>query len=218
MAIYTPRGLKIRFSVPFSFSLMARMFPDITPFTVLKKTEAIENLSDCLPVITAFIIIFFFPNISAVGICETLIIAWGIGYIMKITGIFFIPFIIPLSEVFSYIHGRGIITIVIGVAGYFKLGFVNTAVMLGILFVMNFIIENIVELLRVSLCRKFGKQYLSVSELDFINAYRMLAASIKINKDIVVSNDEISSEAWKEPYTWLETNYPEITSRYDQYN
>jgi len=202
MAIYTPRGLKIRFSVPYAFSLMARLFPDITPFRVLKKTEAIENVSDVMAVIEAVIIIFFFPGAPLVNICAAVMGIYFIGYIMKIAGIF-IPLIVPISEIFSYIYGYGIITI----------GLLKTAVLLAVLLATN-IFDYLIEMIRAILCKAMDRPYLGVSEIDFINAYKILAASIGTNINTNVTEQEINSEAWREPYLWLEINWPEIESKY----
>jgi hypothetical protein len=212
MAIYTPRGLKIRFSVPYAFSLMARLFPDITPFRVLKKTEAIENVSDVMAVIEAVIIIFFFPGAPLVNICAAVMGIYFIGYIMKIAGIF-IPLIVPISEIFSYIYGYGIITIVLGIFGFLNIGLLKTAVLLAVLLATN-IFDYLIEMIRAILCKAMDRPYLGVSEIDFINAYKILAASIGTNINTNVTEQEINSEAWREPYLWLEINWPEIESKY----
>jgi len=216
MAIYTPRGLKIRFSTPYSFSLMARLFPEITPFRVLKKTEAIENIPDALAAIGALVIAFFFPNMSCVKIFGAITAIYLVGSFMKLTGLFFIPLIIPISEAFSYIQGYGIITIALGVIGYFKIGLTKTIVLILVLLATN-IVDYLLEFIRALLCKAMNKPYLGMSELDFINAYKMLAAKTGNSADINVSQIEIDSEAWQEPYMWLEYNWPEVTCRYTAY-
>lgn len=52
MAIYTPRGLKIRLSVDHAFTLMARLFPDVDAFKILKTTEGLESIPATLAFIT----------------------------------------------------------------------------------------------------------------------------------------------------------------------
>ena len=55
MAIYTPRGVKIRTSVPYAFGLMARLNPKVTPFRILKTTEGIESLPGMLAFIAGMV-------------------------------------------------------------------------------------------------------------------------------------------------------------------
>jgi len=44
MPIFTPTGLKIELSIEETFSLMTRVFPNITPFKFLKSIEGLELL------------------------------------------------------------------------------------------------------------------------------------------------------------------------------
>lgn len=48
MTIITPRGLKVRIPVPYAFALMARLYPEVSPFRVLKTTEGIESIPGML--------------------------------------------------------------------------------------------------------------------------------------------------------------------------
>lgn len=214
MSIYTPRGLKIRLSIPYSFSLMARLFPEVTPFKVLKTTEGIEAMPDLLVVIEAFIIIIFFPESTPTKISMVIFATYFVGYLMKITGIFFIPLIVPLSVVFTYIQGYGLVAIGLAFAGYTKLGLIKTLVIFGSV-IITIILHHIFEMLRIfwSNFRSGGKSYLTVSELDFLNAYKLHAAIVGVNVNDDVSQSEIDEENWKEPYHWLENNWPEITRR-----
>jgi hypothetical protein len=42
MALFTPRGLKVRLA--YAFALMARVYPKTDAFRVLQLTEEVENL------------------------------------------------------------------------------------------------------------------------------------------------------------------------------
>lgn len=214
MAIYTPRGLKIRLSVPYCFSLMARLHPEVTPYKVLRTAEGIEGISDLLAVLAAFAIILINPSDSFLVNGSIIVALYLVGYFMKITGVFFIPMIVPLATLFSYIQGYGIITVALAIAGYIKLGLTKTVLILVAVVIAN-LLDYVLELLRVIIAKNKNNQYLTVSELDFLNAYRFYAAKVGANMDIFVSEEEISNGNWFEPYIWLENNYPGITFTYD---
>lgn len=55
MAIYTPRGLKIRLSIQYCFTLLARLYPEVDPYTVLKTTEGLEFIPSFLAVLASLI-------------------------------------------------------------------------------------------------------------------------------------------------------------------
>lgn len=212
METYTPRGLKIRIPVQYSFSLMSRLFPTVTPFTVLKTTEGIDLLSNLLAVIATIIIIFKFPNESLIYKAIGILAAYYIGYLMQITGIFFIPYIIRLSELYSYINGFGIVTVILGICGYFKMGLSDTIIIIILLFVPH-ITDWIIDMARAIWCKAKDRPYLTMSELDFLNAYKMHAAAIGANVDTFVSEEEMQSGEWKKPYAWLQINWPQITNK-----
>lgn len=44
MAFYTPRGLKIRVSVPYAFSLLGRLYAQVHPSKVLETAEAFDEV------------------------------------------------------------------------------------------------------------------------------------------------------------------------------
>ena len=44
MALFTPRGLKLRLPTAYAFALMARVYPQTDAFRVLQLTEEVENL------------------------------------------------------------------------------------------------------------------------------------------------------------------------------
>lgn len=214
MAIYTPRGLKIRFSVPYCFSLMARIYPEVTPYNVLKTTEGIENISDLLAVLAAFVIILINPSESFLVIGSIIMTLYLIGYFMKITGVFFIPMIVPFATLFSYVQGYGIITVVLAITGYIKFGLTKTVLILVVLVIAN-LLDYILELLRAIIARYKNSPHLTVSELDFLNAYQLYAAKVGASIDIYVSEEEIAQGNWQETYIWLKNNWPEITYRFE---
>ena len=55
MAIYTPRGLKVRLPIDFAFALIARLYPKYDAFKVLRTTEAIELMPKALSAVAGII-------------------------------------------------------------------------------------------------------------------------------------------------------------------
>ncbi len=55
MAIFTPRGLKIRLPVDYAFALMARLYPKVDAFKVLKTTESLELIPSVITLLTGLV-------------------------------------------------------------------------------------------------------------------------------------------------------------------
>ncbi len=53
MALFTPRGLKVRLTKAYAFALMARVYPRTDAFRILQLTEEVENLPDTATYIAA---------------------------------------------------------------------------------------------------------------------------------------------------------------------
>ena len=56
MAIFTPRRLKVRLPTDYSFALMARLYPRVGAFKVLKTVEAIEHIPSVLAFCVAIVL------------------------------------------------------------------------------------------------------------------------------------------------------------------
>jgi hypothetical protein len=90
MAIYTPRGLKIRIDIPTSFGLMARLYPDVSPKRILHTTEAIDATGSALGFFTA--IICFSLHLSPEYITIFTLIAFMAGLLITELGIIICTF------------------------------------------------------------------------------------------------------------------------------
>lgn len=211
MAIYTPRGLKVRLSVAESFALMSRLFPSITPFSILKTTEGLEAIPSLLSYIGALLGIFLYSHPAQI----TLLTVSGfiIGYIITRFGLFFIPGLVRLGVLYSYIEGWGLLFVSIGVVAYIMngwtvlLAFVIGEIMVGIVnFILGFLDAYWFK-------HKIGVP-LTISEVNFFNAYRIHASDIGMTTSIVLSDEELSEDSWKEAYNWLDYNWPSVVSRF----
>jgi len=106
MAIYTPRGLKIRIAVPYAFGLMARLHPKVTPFRILKTTEGIESLPGMLAFIAG--IIAFALHLPPLQIVLIVAAIQLVGKLINAFGLYIVPGLVNLGTLFSYISGYGI--------------------------------------------------------------------------------------------------------------
>ncbi len=145
MAIFTPRGLKIRLSIQYTFALMARLFPRFDAFRILQKTEAVENLTlmaSMIAGIIAFALCYNYMQIAIIVIVTNLIFNLQNNY-----GLFIPPFkqLLRLSHFYSaYIAGYGIIEIGIIIFGYFKVGWKGVLSYLIAMFI-TLILELIID-------------------------------------------------------------------------
>lgn len=89
MALYTPRGLKIRIAVPDAFGLMARLYPKVSAFRVLKTTEGIESLTSLATFIAA--ITCFIMKIDPFQIALVISITYIVSILINTFGLFIIP-------------------------------------------------------------------------------------------------------------------------------
>lgn len=58
MPLYTPHGLKLRFSLGYVFCLLERLHPRASAFQVLRTTEAIENYGSAISFLVALVLAF----------------------------------------------------------------------------------------------------------------------------------------------------------------
>lgn len=211
MAIYTPRGLKIRLGVNYAFALMARLYPKVDAFKVLKTTEGLELIPNMLAFITGLIL--FSLKIDGIQMSIYVLIATVIGTIITLSGMFIFPGLPKLATLFSYIHGFGILSILIALYGFAFVGWRGVAAyFIGRILgeIINYII-GFFSTKRAHL--KTGISLTSV-ERNFFNAYRLYASKINKTIGIDVSDEELEEDTWFECFEDFATKYPEVTRRF----
>jgi hypothetical protein len=213
MALYTPRGLKIRLPVDYAFALIARLHPKITAFKVLKMTEAIESIPPALTFATGLALLLFGVEPLWIGISVFLV---GIaGGLMIVSGRF-IPGMTNLGMAYSYGSGYGVLLIILIAAGWFLSGWQGVLAF----FISKFLSGAFNQLVLGSLVmRRMEKAFgdaLTVSELNFFSAYRIYARQLNKSDDIHVDDDELNPESWQPPFTELKLKWPEIVRRFSE--
>jgi hypothetical protein len=213
MAIYTPRGLKIRLGKAYAFTLMARLFPRVDAFRVLQLTEEIENM----PSIAAF-----FAGIVAFAIqLDPLMIAVVVGAtgftfkMAHLLGLFIPPFnlILPLSRVYSRVAGYGVFLVGLLVFGFLTVGWKG---------VVAYIVGRIVAIVLAGVINfayakaAFNKTGISLtaSERSFFHAYRISADHVGATRSLEVTDEEMEPKNWEGVFTDLKVKWPMVVSRF----
>ncbi|MEI6455439.1 MAG: hypothetical protein WCO93_04050 [bacterium] len=125
MAIFTPRGLKIRLPIEVAFTYIARLYPKYTAFQVLKTTEGIESLPSFFGFFTGLYV--FIGQFSPTNIAVVVGLATLLAGIISAGGLFsLIPYITPLFTGLSYLKGFGFFTGAIIILGLLIVGWKGT--------------------------------------------------------------------------------------------
>jgi len=211
MAIYTPRGLKIRLEMNYAFALMARLYPKVDAFKILKTTEGLESI----PGMFAFLvgILSFYSGFDPYEIGLYTLIASVAGIIITTFGIFIISGLPKLGTLYSYISGFGILLVVLVVYGFISVGWQGV-----LAFFIGKLVAGIIHLgIEFWNSRRIHSTIgyaLTGSEVNFFNAYRLHASALGKSTDITVSDEELKEENWKECLEDLATKWPEVVRRF----
>ena len=233
MAIYTPRGLKIRLRIDHAFALMARLYPEVDAFKILKTTEGLASIVRML-VFVAGIVFFSFrlePNqigfftllTCVVGIVVTylpgalnfllMLLKAFVGKPAEFLARFIIPNLPRLGTLYSYVSGFGILGLFLIAYGFFFVGWQGVlAYFIGRIAggILNFVIAFYIAK------RNFSETGvpITLAEMDFFNAYRLHALSVGKTTDITLSDEEMKEENWKECFEDLARKWPEVVGRF----
>jgi len=211
MAIYTPRGLKIRLSVNHVFALIKRLYPEVDAFRVLKTTEGIESLTSMATFIAA--LTCFLLKVDPLYIGISACVAYLIMTFINMTGFYIIPGLVMLGTLYSYISGFSILLIALLIVGYFLVGWQGIiAFFIGKF--LGWAISQVFELQQMKKIKEIVGVPLTASERSFFNAYRMHASKLGKSLDIDVSDEELTEENWKPAFEDLAVKWPEVVSRF----
>ncbi|MCK5475445.1 MAG: hypothetical protein KAI71_02595 [Candidatus Pacebacteria bacterium] len=209
MAIFTPRGLKIRLPFNYAFTLVARLYPKVDAFKVLKTTEGLESI----PVLITFIagLLSFYFRLSLFEIGLYVFIASVVGFLVMFSGLYIISRLDYLGVFYSYVSGFGILLILLIAYGFIMVGWQGVVVF----FVAKFLAGIVKTPIEVKLMKQHGELgFLTLSEEHFFNAYRIHAKRLGKTTDIVVSNEELEEENWKSVFEDLAKKWPEVVRRF----
>lgn len=211
MAIFTPRGLKIRLATDLAFTYIARLQPKFTAFQVLKTVEGIELIPSTFAFVTGLYI--FFNKYSPTDIAIYVGVATVIGGLIKAFGLYVIPFMVRFITGLSYLHGFGIFTIVIIITGVLTIGWEGTLFYFVGRYTASFFLF-IIDTWQTKMTHKKTGFALTASERNFFNSYRLHASRIGVTTSLELEDGELESGKWELPYMMLQLKWPEVTARF----
>ncbi len=211
MAIFTPRGLKIRLPFNYAFALIARLYPKIDAFKVLKTTEGLESI----PSLIIFVVglICFYLRLSPFEIGVYVFVASIAGFLIILFGLYIIPGLDYLGTFYSYISGFGILLILLAVYGFITVGWQGVLIFFIARFLSG-IVKMVMEMMQVKKNHSKIGLALTLSETNFLNAYRLHASKLGKTTNITVSDEELKEENWKPVFEDLATKWPEVVRRF----
>lgn len=211
MAIFTPRGLKIRLSTELAFTYIARLEPKFTAFQVLKTVEGIELIPSTFAFVTGLYL--FFNNYSPTDIAIYVGVATVIGGLITTFGIYVIPFMVRFITGLSYLYGFGIFIIGIIITGLLTIGWKGALFYFIGRYTASFILF-IIDTWQMKMAHKKTGFALTASERNFFNSYRLHASRIGVTTSLELEEGELESGKWKLPYMRLQLKWPEVTTRF----
>lgn len=211
MPIYTPRGLKIRLPLNYSFALMTRLYPEVTPFKFLKVAEALELLPAAWASIVA--VVAFLAVQSPLYIAIIIAAVQIVMHVVRLSA-FPIPTVLTgPAYIYSFGSGYGVFLILICVLGYFLSGWQGVAAFL-IARAGAGLLNGIIASLHQSRIHRSTGLAVTTSEIVFLNAYSQLARKFGCEMDLSVTDDELKEGNWKETFEQLASEWPEVVARF----
>jgi len=213
MAIYTPRGLKIRYGVREAFLYLSRIYPQVHPFRVLQDAEAYEIFPAFCGVIAAIVCIvtkqsamMLFCAVTGARLIAALIHYCDFMCLVPMS------LLLPVLRVYGIMSGHGIIAIPILIVAFFVGGWLFSVAYLASI-VFGYGLELTMDNAFSSYSRKVGRPRTG-SELSFDQAFEYYCRRTGAPRDDL-SDEERCSENWLEPLRELAESWPVVVSRFD---
>ena len=208
MPIYTPGGLRVRLSLNYAFGLIARLFPKVDAFRILKTTEGIESLPTLLALVIG--LVCFITHVQPVSTGIAVFVAYIAGAIINLPGLYFIPSLVSIATLYSYVSGFGIFLIGLFLADWKTV----LAFFLGKFF--GWAINQVLELWDTKRAYRLSGQPFTASEKFFLNAYRLHASRLGVSTNIELTDDELKEGNWAPAFLDFEGKWPKVAARFTQ--
>jgi hypothetical protein len=208
---FTPTGLKVYFSVEYSFTLISRFKGKIKAFDFLKTVEGYMNIVNIL---TWFIFIKAIQ--SNYDFYETLIyfiIIYIFSYFISIYDFKAFRGLVYLGKIYSYVSVFMIPQIIMLAAAFYY----SRLDLLLITFILKFIFDILPINIDSYFCRKILKidnPVITKTEVYFINTYLNYAEKFKVSSNIATEEEEVSLKKYMIPLVELVNEYPIFLDRY----
>jgi len=190
---------------------MTRLHPKVSPFRILKTTEGIESLPGMFAIIAG--IIGFLMQLPPVQIGLVVASAQLAGVLINIFGFYFVPGLVALGTLFSYISGYGIFLIATAIVGFIFAGWQGVlAFFVGK--ITASIISQALQFWQTSRYHKLIGCPITASEVHFFNAYRLHASRTGVTTDIDLKDDEIEEEHWGPTFEAFAMEWPQVVQKF----
>jgi hypothetical protein len=185
----------------------------VDAFRVFKTTEGIESL----PTVFAFVVglFCFLTKLQPVNTGFAVFVAYIAASIINLRGFYFIPGLVSVGTLYSYISGFGILLIILLLVGFLVAGWQNVIAFLIGKFI-GWGINQMLELLDVKRVFKLTGHPFTASEKLFFNAYRHHASHLGVTTNIELSGDELREDNWKSTFQDFATKWPHVTARFTE--
>jgi hypothetical protein len=213
VAVFTPRGLKLRLPTLYTFALIARQHPRVDAFRVLQTTEVVEHLRGLATFLSGAAA--FSLRLEPLQIGVLVFVAVSIMHIVHLVGLFVPPitFLLPISRVYGFVSGYGVLLIGVLIFGLFSSGWAE---------VMAFIVGRvacgavfgIVELQHSKRIHQRIGIFVSRSARSFFHACRLEANRLGASTDLTVADSELVPTNWEPVLDDLASKWPEVVGRF----
>ena len=210
MAIYTPKGLKVRLSVGYAFALIARLSPDVDACVVLKTTEGIEFVPSVTSLVTGLICFALKVEPLYIGVC--VLAAHLLACLSNIKGAYVVPGLVELSTWYSYITGYGVFLAGAAAVGYWLVGWPGVAAFFAGKLV-GWGTGQFMEIQEVKRLHRKSGLVITASERHFLNAYRIHASKLGRTTNVNVSKEELQRESWGPAFDDFAVKWPRAAAR-----
>lgn len=213
MALFTPRGLKVRLPTAYAFALMARVYPKTDAFRVLQLTEEVENLGTLAFFIAG--IAAFSLRLEPLSIAVVVFVTLSVFRFVHLCGLFVPPFtlLLPVSRVYSRISGHGVLLAGLLVFGVWAAGW-QGVVALIVGRIACAVVFGLVELAYGKHVYRTTGLAVTASERSFFHAYRLEASRLGVSTDLAVSDAELESAKWEVVFQDLALKWPVVVGRF----
>lgn len=203
----------MRIATPYAFALMARVYPRIDAFRVLQLTEEVDNMPKLAGLITGLAV--FALQLSPLEIAVVTFITVAVFRLVHLFGLFIPPFtfFLPLSRIYSFVSGYGVVLVALVLFGLFTAGWHGVLAF----FAARAFCDLLCWLLELAWSRHayhiIGFPF-TASERSFFHAFRLSANRVGVSTDLHVSDDQLDRSHWEHVFSDLAVKWPVVVSRF----
>lgn len=231
--IATPRGIAIPIPLDNSFCLIARLYPNVKPYTVLETTAGFYKMHSGVACIAAILCFYF--RLAAWQIGGITFIATLSGYFMSVLAMY-PPGLLRFARIYSLLTGYGFILVGLCIIGLLKVGLISTGVF--------WISRLLAEFVTVAHANHLGRKYQKAIDPQnaqmathllgwwsgwwsapdgfavrcFGNAYATYARKLGVPIEAIASQEELNSGKWRDVLMEFAQEWPQVVRRFQVTN